>query len=129
MSSADESGRNNPLRKPRDATVNLSAPWGLCTARIIGDAADAADEEVFIVQRSALHALYISETEQTKRLSLSLAAGLLALACILPIFAPPGREVISYWLSISLFVFSAGSIGFTNILYRTKESELNLSGQ
>ena len=70
---------------------------------------------------------YIRETERTQRLALCLAAGLLALACVVPIVAPEGREVISYWTAMALFVFAAGAIGYSRISLNTKKRLLNLS--
>lgn len=123
MSSADQS-ENNSQRTSRGSHIELSTPWGrICSA---GPPKTIEEANAFIHERSVLHALFITETEKTKRLGLSLAACLLALACIIPIFAPAGREVTSYWISTSLLVFSAGSMGFTKIFLNAKE--LNLSG-
>ena len=134
MASSDEREESSSARRP-DNRVELIFPGGnfanvrqverepMCASA----SSDAKSADLFVQERTALHALFVTETQKTKRLGLILAAGLLALACIIPIFAPAGREVVSYWISISLFVFSAGAIGFTNIFYRAKERELNLS--
>ena len=121
MTSADENRETS-----RDSGNRLLFPGGggYCFE---GTLTGEAGRAVFIQERSALHAMFIAESEKTKRLGLVLAAGLLALACIIPIFAPAGREMVSYWISIGLFVFSAGAMGFTKIYLRTNEQELTLS--
>lgn len=83
--------------------------------------------KLFLETRSQLHALYIRETEKTKRTALWLAAGLLALACLIPVFAPVGRETISYWVSIALFVFAAGAMGYSSISVKGRERSFSLS--
>jgi hypothetical protein len=78
----------------------------------------------FIQARTHLHEVYILQMNKTKRLGLTLSAALLVIACILPIFAPQGRETLSYFISLSLLVFSAGAAGFTSIWFKTKLKEI-----
>jgi hypothetical protein len=80
----------------------------------------------FVDRRSDVHETYVRECEKTKRLGYALAAGLLALACIIPVVAPQGRETISWMLSACLFVFAAGSMGYTNIWLKMKKREMML---
>ena len=125
----------------RQRRIELSPPWlvrgnanvirtieGSETARCTrtgGLLSEAADAE-FVKERTRLHEAYIHETEKTKRLGYGLAAALLALSCLVPVFAPAGRETTSWWVSFALFVFAAGSAGYTNIWLKTKEREISL---
>ena len=90
----------------------------------LADQATAA----FIAQRTKLHETFIRETEKTRRLGLLLTACLLALSCCIPIFAPSGREIQSWWISAALFVFAAGAMGFTTIWIKMKNGALRLTG-
>lgn len=83
--------------------------------------------EAFVRARTELHALYIRETQLTRRIAMSIAGGLLALACLIPILAPAGRETISYWIGLALFVFAAGSMGYSSIRIATEKRRLSLS--
>ena len=85
------------------------------------------DSEVFVKERSRVHEAFIRETEKTKRLGFGLAAALLALACVIPVFAPVGRETASWWVSVALFVFAAGSMGYTTIWFKMKKREMKLT--
>jgi hypothetical protein len=96
--------------------IALSAPWDrlargnmrMQESHFMRDSndAEAADEaewlDRFIEERSEVHAIYIRESEKTKRFGYGLSAALLALACVVPVFAPAGRELMSYWFQ-SLF--------------------------
>lgn len=88
-----------------------------------GSASGARD---FITVRAALHKTYIQETEKTKRYGYTLAAGLLALGCLIPIFAPAGRETASWFVGAALLVFAAGSMGYTYVRVKPKEHEFSL---
>jgi hypothetical protein len=110
-------------------TTKLTPPWGNdpCLQAIAqGKLADQATA-AFIAKRTELHKTFICETEKTRRLSLLLAAILLVLACCIPIFAPAGRETLSWWIGLALFVFAAGAMGYTAIVIRTKKRELRLT--
>jgi hypothetical protein len=91
------------------------------------DTSDPETGKMFLETRARLHELFIRETEKTKRTALWLAAALIALACSIPFFAPPGREIISYWISGALFVFAAGSAGYTTVSIKLKKRSLSLS--
>ena len=81
----------------------------------------------FIERRSALHEIFIRETEKTKRLGFGLAAILLMIACIVPVLAPDGREKIAWAISAALFVFSAVSMGYTAVWLKMKRGQLKLT--
>jgi hypothetical protein len=81
----------------------------------------------FITERTRAHEKYIKETETTRRIYIYLATILLIFACVIPVFAPPGREPISYFASLTLLIFSAGAAGYTTIRIREKGRQLVLS--
>src|SRR5216684_338872 len=110
-------------------TTKLIPPWGddPCMQAIAqGRLADQATA-AFIAKRTELHQTFVRETEKTRRLGLLLTACLLALGCCIPIFAPLGRETLSWWISAALFVFAAGAMGFTTIGVKMKKRELRLT--
>lgn len=86
-----------------------------------------AEFEKFIDRRSEVHALYIQEIHRTRRLGMCLAAGPLVLACLVPIFAPEGREVLSYWIGAGLFGFAVGAMGFSTVRLGVEKGDLELS--
>lgn len=71
--------------------------------------------------------MYIRETEQTKRLGLWLAATLLAIGAVLPVFAPAGREPLALVIGAGMVVFAAGAIGFTRLRIVASEKKLSLA--
>jgi hypothetical protein len=110
--------------------ISVSAPWGDRCIQSLRQVLHSDSELVggrFLQERSRVHEAFIRETEKTKRLGFGLAAALLALACIVPIFAPEGRETASWWVSAALFVFSAGSMGYTTIWLKMKKREMKLT--
>jgi hypothetical protein len=112
--------------------IELSVPWSGRAFRPMrntreSDLVDAAASYDFVRIRSALHEVSIKETEKTRRLAMCLSAGLLALPCIIPVFAPARHEVLSYWVGLALFVFSAGSMGYSSITFNSKK--LSLKGE
>ncbi|HZL62791.1 MAG TPA: hypothetical protein VFC32_10885 [Pseudolabrys sp.] len=119
--------------------VELSVPWtrgdvGLQNAQFYSrnnNAANFSDEEfakLFVKQRSQVHEAFIRESAKTKRLGYGLSATLLGGAFIVPVFAPLGRETLSWWVSAALFVFAAGAVGYTKVSLKTKEQKISLSG-
>jgi hypothetical protein len=69
----------------------------------------------FVRERTAAHTEYIRQTEKTKRTGYGLAAGLLAIAIVIPVFAPSGRETVSWITSATLALFAAGAFGFSRL--------------
>jgi hypothetical protein len=124
---------NPPEEQNGKHKIELRAPWTDGVQRIhmypsnVINSADGVLARRFLAERSALHELYIKETEKTKRFGYGLAAILLAIACLVPIFAPAGRETTSWIISAALFVFSAGSMGFTTIWLKMKKREMRVS--
>lgn len=70
---------------------------------------------VFLRERTRLHETYIKEQERTKRIGTLLAALLILGAAALILFAPEGRETLSYWIGAALVIFAAGSVGYRRI--------------
>lgn len=138
--------RKESSDKP-DGRIELSVPWGRGnigsqSARLYPpnsmpyegrrNLADVKYEndfaKVFVQQRSQVHETFIRESEKTKRLGYGLSAALLGGAFVVPVFAPLGREALSWWVSAALFVFAAGMAGYTRISVKTKEQNINLAG-
>lgn len=69
----------------------------------------------FVKERTRLHETYIAEKCRNQRLALILAFLLIVAAAASVLFAPPGREVLSYWLGAALLVFAAGASGYGRI--------------
>jgi hypothetical protein len=110
-----------------DRGTTLSTPWGGknnvgrrgVSASLANCTTDTASE-TFITERTRVHELFIREQAKTKRLSLLLASTLLLAAVAAVLFAPAGREVVSYWLGAALFVFSAGAAGYGKVSAKVK---------
>lgn len=98
------------------ATVELSVPWAAKDETYLLNYALCLNREEFVNfvhERTELHKVYIIESERTRRILLILASILVALSVIIPIFAPNGRETISYAVGLALFVLSAGAAGYS----------------
>jgi hypothetical protein len=113
-----------PARRKRedgDAEFQLSAPWGASNAmpNAAGGLRDV-DVPFFISERTRLHELYIREQEKTKRLSLILAACVTVAAAGVVLFAPEGRETLSYWIGAALLIFASGAAGYRRVWGKTK---------
>jgi len=111
----------------------LSAPWSNGASNLVNYIGQPVDDvslavaQQFVRERTEVHRSYIEQTEKTKRFGYGLAAGLLAIACIVPVITPPEREDTSWITSAALFVFAAGSMGYTTIWLRMKKREMKLS--
>jgi hypothetical protein len=81
---------------------------------VIKSTSDTAVSQ-FISERTKLHQVYIQEEARTKRLWLSLAVFLLIAALALIMFAPPGREILSYWIGGALLLFAGGAAGYKRV--------------
>ena len=100
----EESGKKDEIR--------MSAPWGGRNVSQQGGFFDPESAKCFIEQRSQVHSTYIIEQEKTKRLYLVLSVILLICALLIMVFAPEGKEQMSYWIGGALLVFSAGAAGY-----------------
>jgi len=111
-----EVGRDiNNLTKKEEREIELSTPWGENNILRGTDINISRDSEIFIKERTELHKKYIEQQEKTKRISLVLAVVLILFATALLIFAPEGKETLSYIVCGVLFVFAAGAVGYKRI--------------
>jgi hypothetical protein len=125
--------------EPNSGEIKLSVPWETASAaskhsrgNIARQSIMFADDEtnkVFIQERSRVHQLHIRETEKTKRWGYGLAAFLLALACVIPVFAPADRETLSYMVGLALLVFAAGTAGYTRVRLQGKKRSADFDGR
>ena|ERR1700730_9296485 len=116
--------------------VNLSTPWVIDGQhRLMSyqtNSVSAFDDSTalkFVSERSKVHREYIREVEKTKRHGYSLSAVLLLIAVVVPIFAPEGREVISYITSGGLTLFAAGVFGYSKIKLSTLKQKVVMAKQ
>ena len=112
--------------KSKEKKIELSTPWERGKGKTLGKNVyygcdniahnlDRSESEIFIAERTRLHALYIKEQEKTKRISLLLAVVFILIAVVLLIFAPEGKETLSYIVCVVLFIFAAGAVGYGRI--------------
>ncbi len=83
-------------------------------------------QEKFISERTRLHETYIQEEARTRRWMLVIAAILFLASVAVVLFAPAGRQTLSYWLGGTLFVLSAGAAGYKRIWGKTKDKSIKL---
>lgn len=109
--------------------VNLSVPWSdlaSCTLHeVLHNSLDATTSDTissFVRERTRLHEIYIREQEKTKRVGLILAAIMILGAASLVLFAPQGRETLSYWIGTALVIFAAGAVGYRRLWSKTNGS-------
>jgi hypothetical protein len=130
-SSRPDKPRGSQDKTAREYEVKLSPPWGgsqTVAARVAthvrqcktSGSDDDGQGEIFVVERSRVHEAYIREQEKTKRLGLILAAALLIAAGAMLLFAPAGREKISYFVAVALLLFAAGAAGYKRVWATTK---------
>ena len=53
--------------------------------------------------------------EKTKRIRFTLAVILVLAAAAITVFAPSGRETMSYWIGAALVITAAGCVGFKRL--------------
>ncbi len=96
--------------------VRLSVPWIEGDANICNVAWGSEDvTRSFVEDRTRLHETYIREQEKTKRLALILSSVLFICALAIVMFAPEGREELSYWIGGTLLLFSSGAAGYKRL--------------
>jgi hypothetical protein len=115
-----------PIKQDDNSEISLSAPWddGGCSQvlRNVSVALPKRMAESFVKERTRVHELYIREQERTKRLGLILAAVLILAAAATVLFAPQGREALSYWIGAALVIFAAGAGGYKRVWSKTGNS-------
>ena len=116
--------KRDPAKKTPDtksaggADIDLSAPWGMPQGArnvAIGGRGDTDFGNNFVKERTRLHEIYIREEARTKRIGLILAFLLILAAASIMLFAPAGREFLSYWIGSALIIFAAGAVGFSRV--------------
>jgi hypothetical protein len=130
--STDSNKKEEPpkVKSPAKMTrsdIRLSPPWGDPQLKQtisfrggeVGDPNSALT--AFIESRSRAYELYIREQERTKRLALVLSAALILASGLIILFAPPGREALSYWIVGSLVITAAGAAGYKRVWGRSKD--------
>lgn len=107
--------------------VRLSPPWGAGSQIVrvqqmasVSNHLQSALAEEFVKERTRVHELYIREQERTKRIGLVLSAVLILAAAAMILFAPSGRETLSYWIGAALVIFAAGAGGYKRVWGKTK---------
>lgn len=99
------------------SNIRLSTPWGgeQNIGGYIYNESTAHLHNNFVKERTRLHEVYILEQAKNKRIGLILAFLLILLAALLMLFAPEGKETLSYWIGAALVIFSAGVLGFGRV--------------
>lgn len=126
---ADEKTTPPPIaiaQEPRPIGICLSTPW-ISTANVFTSASwmpwhireSRKLQALFLAERSRVHEVYIREEHKTKRLSMIIAATLTMVSVVIMVFAPAGRETLSYWLGAAILVIAAGSMGYKRIRGKT----------
>jgi len=100
--------------------VSLSAPWGRRQLQHVMGIEDPEAVENFVKERTRVHELFIREQEKTKRLSLFLSSVLVLSAGLIVLFAPQGRETLSYWIGAAILIMAAGAAGYKRIWGKTR---------
>jgi hypothetical protein len=105
--------------KPFDRDLELKYFARALNGALDSDKSDLERVRHFVENRTALHQYIIKQRQITKRFTLSLAAFLLVAAAVLMLFAPEGREVLSYSIGAALVLISAGAMGFHGFWAKT----------
>ena len=114
---------DQPRKNPRAPTVQLSNPWGAPPQSAnFHDLATPPQGflEQFVDRRSAVHETFIIQQARNKRLGLILAFLLILFAAGIVVFAPAGRQAMSFWVGAALLIFAAGAAGFGRVWGKTK---------
>lgn len=104
-------------RVPTDndfGTIRLGATFVGLGIKIEADTLEEQEKMLQILkERNRL--LLLQEEHRTKRLWLALAAGSTLIALLIIVFAPEGRETLSYWIGATLLIFAAGAAGYKRV--------------
>ncbi|MEL6515533.1 MAG: hypothetical protein AAFQ69_18775 [Pseudomonadota bacterium] len=116
----DEGGQKTTEEEPpaQKNTIKLSAPWGTrqsISQNIAYSVDDAKTAQAFLRQRTGLHKEYIVQIQKNKRLGMILAFVMIVFSILILIFAPEGRETLSYWTGAALIIFAAGALGYGRV--------------
>lgn len=123
MPTTDLPESQNSLDTSND--IHLAVPWLRSNKnQLMQSVSRASRNEAhhFISERSRVHETYIREQEKTKRLSLALAAACFITGCVVIVFGPNDREVLSHWLGAALLIAAAGAAGYRRVWGTTEKS-------
>ena len=121
MTEKNQENLRPPQRRPSDngSSIKLSAPWGgsqnISNIAWIPEESSPDIHNNFVKERTRLHEIYIREQARNKRVGLILAFLLILSASAIVLFAPTGRETLSYWIGAALIIFAAGTAGFGRV--------------
>ncbi|WP_036305042.1 hypothetical protein [Methylobacter tundripaludum] len=130
MTETSQDDKKRPNRTENGSKISLSTPWGGTqsserNARTRGKRnvlytpiSEESSPDIhnnFVKERTRLHEIYIREESRNKRIGLVLAFLLILFASLIVLFAPAGRETISYWIGAALIIFAAGTAGFGRV--------------
>jgi hypothetical protein len=125
-STSKETKPTSSLELPGDRPrIELSVPWG--DPIQVGPSGNGS-EDLFVKERTRLHELYILQESTNKRIGLILAFLLILVAVLVVVFAPTGRETISYWVGAALIIFAAGAIGFGRVWAKASKISVGADG-
>ncbi|MEM0966108.1 MAG: hypothetical protein AAGJ81_08180 [Verrucomicrobiota bacterium] len=119
--------RETPSSENELSEVNLSAPWGTVNGCQNIARVSRIDAKEFVETRSKVHETYIIENEKTKRMCLWIACISFISSCLVLIFGPEGKEVMTYLLGASLMIISAGAVGYKRVWGKTEKFEFGAS--
>ena len=106
------------------SSVELSAPWGgqqrmQQQQQLTSGTHRPSESADFVRERSRVHETFIRENARNKRIGMILAFTLIILAALVVVFAPEGRQTLSYWVGAALIIFAAGAAGFGRVWAKT----------
>lgn len=104
-----------PWRDPKDCRLTIS---NAILSELVSNSIGTPSEnlaEAFVKERTRLHGKYIHEREVTQRIGMIVGAGLVLAAAAMVMFAPAGRETLSYWIGAALVIFAAGAMGYKRV--------------
>ena len=122
----EDGNKENSPNDEESEQIELSAPWSGANRQIarnvsirglknLASGTKLRDNKVFIRERSAVHSKYIEETEKTKRTAIIVGCLCLLSSAAVLLFAPSGKEIVSYVIAFVLFIVAAGAFGFTRV--------------
>jgi hypothetical protein len=127
VTETSQDDKKKPNRIENGSKISLSTPWGGHQSsgrnairknvlyKPISEESSSDIDNNFVKERTRLHEIYIREESRNKRIGLVLAFLLILFASLIVLFAPVGRETISYWIGAALIIFAAGTVGFGRV--------------
>ena len=122
--------------------VSMTAPWNVqggpyrnvATRFSRGDIPSQFGETIgdidlnrFVKERSLVHSEYIRQAETTKRWAMIVGCICIVASAIILIFAPEGRESVSYLIGLVLFIVAGGAFGYGRVWMKNNKGEIGAS--